>query len=154
MKIQPVRTLHAGRSRWWTRYNLRGLASPLLVSAALILPAIAAAFARCQDMDRPNVVFILADDLGYRELGCFGQQKIKTPNLDRLAAEGMRLTQHYCGNAVCALALRANDGQASWPCVHSQQPLDGAGRPMADSRQRGDSRGIDAATGLCLRRVW
>ncbi len=50
----------------------------------------------------PNIVFILADDLGYRELGSFGQQKIRTPNLDQLAAEGMRLTQHYSGNAVCA----------------------------------------------------
>lgn len=50
----------------------------------------------------PNVVFILADDLGYRELGCFGQKLIKTPHLDRLAAQGMRLTQHYSGNAVCA----------------------------------------------------
>jgi arylsulfatase len=47
-------------------------------------------------------VYILADDLGYAELGCYGQEKIKTPNLDRLAAEGMRFTQHYCGNAVCA----------------------------------------------------
>ena len=51
---------------------------------------------------RPNVVFFLADDLGYGDLGCFGQQKIRTPNLDRLAAGGMRLTQHYSGNAVCA----------------------------------------------------
>lgn len=51
---------------------------------------------------KPNVVFILADDLGYRELGCFGQKLIKTPNLDRLATQGMRLTQHYSGNAVCA----------------------------------------------------
>lgn len=50
----------------------------------------------------PNVVFILADDLGYRELGSFGQKLIKTPHLDRLATQGMRLTQHYCGNAVCA----------------------------------------------------
>ncbi len=50
----------------------------------------------------PNVVFILADDLGYRELGCFGQTRIRTPNLDGLAKQGMRLTQHYCGNAVCA----------------------------------------------------
>ena len=50
----------------------------------------------------PNIVFILADDLGYRELGCFGQKLIQTPNLDRLAREGMRLTQHYSGNAVCA----------------------------------------------------
>jgi arylsulfatase A-like enzyme len=47
-------------------------------------------------------VFILADDLGYRELGCFGQRRIRTPNLDQLATEGIRLTQHYSGNAVCA----------------------------------------------------
>ncbi len=50
----------------------------------------------------PNIVFILADDLGYAELGCYGQEKIKTPHIDRLAREGMRFTQHYCGNAVCA----------------------------------------------------
>lgn len=50
----------------------------------------------------PNIVFILADDLGYRELGSYGQKKIKTPNIDRLATQGMRFTQHYCGNAVCA----------------------------------------------------
>ena len=51
---------------------------------------------------KPNIVFILADDLGYGDVGCFGQKKIRTPNIDRLAAEGMRLTQHYSGNAVCA----------------------------------------------------
>lgn len=51
---------------------------------------------------RPNVVFILADDLGYRELGSFGQRLIRTPNLDQLSRQGMRLTQHYSGNAVCA----------------------------------------------------
>lgn len=50
----------------------------------------------------PNVVFILADDLGYGDLGCYGQKIIRTPHLDRLAAEGMRFTQHYSGNAVCA----------------------------------------------------
>ena len=53
---------------------------------------------------RPNVVFIMADDLGYAELGCYGQQKIETPNVDRLAAEGMRFTQHYTGAPVCAPA--------------------------------------------------
>lgn len=50
----------------------------------------------------PNIVYILADDLGYAELGCYGQEKIRTPHIDRLAAEGMRFTQHYAGNAVCA----------------------------------------------------
>ncbi|MGB1926774.1 MAG: arylsulfatase [Rubripirellula sp.] len=54
------------------------------------------------DQGKPNIVFILADDLGYREMGCFGQEKIKTPHLDRLATQGMKLTQHYSGNAVCA----------------------------------------------------
>jgi len=52
----------------------------------------------------PNIVFILADDLGYAELGCYGQEKIKTPNIDHLAAGGMRFTQHYSGAPVCAPA--------------------------------------------------
>ena len=50
----------------------------------------------------PNVVFFIADDLGYGDIGCFGQTKIRTPNIDALARDGMRLTQHYSGNAVCA----------------------------------------------------
>jgi len=50
----------------------------------------------------PNIVLILTDDLGWGELGCFGQDKIKTPNIDRLAREGMKFTQFYCGQAVCA----------------------------------------------------
>lgn len=50
----------------------------------------------------PNVVLILADDLGYGELGCYGQERIRTPHLDRLAAEGMRFTQAYSGHTVCA----------------------------------------------------
>ena len=50
----------------------------------------------------PNLVFILADDLGYGDIGSFGQTRIRTPNLDRLAAGGMRFTRHYSGNAVCA----------------------------------------------------
>jgi arylsulfatase A-like enzyme len=50
----------------------------------------------------PNIVFILADDLGYGDLGCYGQQQIQTPHLDRLAAEGIRFTQTYAGATVCA----------------------------------------------------
>jgi arylsulfatase A-like enzyme len=50
----------------------------------------------------PNVVLILADDLGYGDLGCYGQRQIKTPNLDRLAAEGMRFANFYAGSTVCA----------------------------------------------------
>lgn len=51
---------------------------------------------------RPNIVFILADDLGYGDLGVYGQTKIKTPNIDRLAREGMVFTQFYAGTSVCA----------------------------------------------------
>jgi arylsulfatase A-like enzyme len=51
---------------------------------------------------KPNIIYIYADDLGYGELGSYGQTKIKTPNLDRMAKEGMRFTQHYSGAPVCA----------------------------------------------------
>ncbi len=51
---------------------------------------------------KPNIIFIMADDLGFAELGSYGQRKIKTPHLDQLAREGMRFTANYCGNAVCA----------------------------------------------------
>lgn len=57
-----------------------------------------------QSKPLPNVIYIYADDLGYGELGCYGQQKIKTPNLDRMAKEGMRFTQHYTSAPVCAPA--------------------------------------------------
>src|SRR6516162_7761049 len=52
--------------------------------------------------EKPNIVVILADDLGYGDLGCYGQKKIRTPNLDRLAADGVRFTQAYAGSTVCA----------------------------------------------------
>jgi len=50
----------------------------------------------------PNIIYILADDVGYGDLSCYGQQRFSTPNLDRMAAEGMRFTDHYSGSAVCA----------------------------------------------------
>jgi len=51
---------------------------------------------------RPNIIYILADDLGYGDLGCYGQRDIRTPNLDRMAREGLRFTRHYSGASVCA----------------------------------------------------
>ncbi|MCK5465655.1 MAG: sulfatase-like hydrolase/transferase, partial [Bacteroidales bacterium] len=50
----------------------------------------------------PNIIFIMADDLGYGDLGCYGQDKIQTPNIDKLAREGMRFLQAYAGSTVCA----------------------------------------------------
>ena len=52
--------------------------------------------------DKPNIVYILLDDAGYGDLSCYGQKKFKTPNIDRLASEGMKFTQHYSGSTVCA----------------------------------------------------
>jgi arylsulfatase A-like enzyme len=51
---------------------------------------------------RPNIIFVLCDDLAQGDLGCYGQKLIRTPNLDRMAREGMRFTQAYCGTSVCA----------------------------------------------------
>lgn len=51
---------------------------------------------------KPNIVYILADDLGYGDLSCYGQKNFETPNIDKLAAAGMRFTQHYSGSTVCA----------------------------------------------------
>jgi arylsulfatase A len=74
-----------------------------LLLAVLALPTFAYSDALpAADARPPNIVFILADDLGYRELGCFGQERIRTPRIDELARGGLRLTQHYSGNAVCA----------------------------------------------------
>ena len=56
----------------------------------------------CIAADRPNLIFIMADDLGYGDLGCYGQQVITTPHIDRMAAEGLRFTHFYAGATVCA----------------------------------------------------
>ncbi len=70
-----------------------------------LLPSGCGALGRSADSKKskqPNIIFVLADDLGYGDLGCFGQEAIQTPNIDRMASEGMRLTDHYAGSTVCA----------------------------------------------------
>lgn len=92
--VHPVRRCEGRRSRTaimsWVA---------LAVFASIWL---AASENRAVAADRPNLIFILADDLGYGDLGCFGQKVIQTPRLDQMAREGMRLTQFYAGNTVCA----------------------------------------------------
>lgn len=82
-----------------TIMKMRSLLPCLLVLGTGLLPA-------ADDVrgaaPKPNVIFILADDLGYGDLGCYGQKLIQTPNIDRLAEEGMRFTQAYSGTSVCA----------------------------------------------------
>jgi arylsulfatase A-like enzyme len=67
-----------------------------LLILGLALPGLAA------DAPKPNILFIIVDDLGYGDLGCYGQQTSRTPVLDKLAAGGLRFTQHYSGSTVCA----------------------------------------------------
>jgi len=77
--------------------------------------------AGCKNISRqtaqPNIIYILADDLGYGELGCYGQEKIETPNIDKLAEGGMKFTQHYAGSPVsapsrCVLLTDKHSGHA------------------------------------------
>ena len=73
----------------------------VFVIAALVA-LIVSASSSADETRPPNVILIVADDLGFGDLGCYGQAKIKTPSIDRLAANGMRFTSAYAGNAVCA----------------------------------------------------
>ncbi|HNV02035.1 MAG TPA: arylsulfatase [Vicinamibacterales bacterium] len=76
----------------------RAVVVPLAAGCLLLAAGAAAA----QPAPRPNVIVILADDLGYGDVGAYGQRIIQTPNLDRMASEGIRFTQFYAGSTVCA----------------------------------------------------
>lgn len=76
----------------------------LTLFLAIVVGLLAGVSATAPPQRRPNIIYILADDLGYGELGSYGQTKIKTPHLDRMAAEGIRFTQHYSSSPVCAPA--------------------------------------------------
>jgi len=136
---------------------LRPSISSQVLSAALVPVLLAVCFlplwpaqaaAAQQTPERPNnIVFILADDLGYGDLGCYGQKKIKTPRLDRMAREGMRFTDHYAGFMVCSpsrcalmtgkhmghASVRSNGGRLKASDVPEQQGL----RPFLRLRQPG-----------------
>src|SRR3984885_4997402 len=66
-----------------------------------------ALIANAQSAARPNIVFILADDLGYADVSCYGRRDFTTPNIDRIAAEGMKFTQAYANSAVCSATRTA-----------------------------------------------
>ena len=75
---------------------MKHFCSIALLLVSLIVPTCTSA------ANKPNIVFLIADDLGYGDVGCYGQQKIRTPNIDQLAKDGMRFTAHYAGSNVCA----------------------------------------------------
>ncbi len=85
---------------------------------------------------RPNIIFILADDLGYGDLGINGQKLIKTPNIDRLAAEGVRFTQFYAGTSVCAPSRSSlmSGHHTGHTYIRGNKGVDPEGQqPLADS---------------------
>ncbi|MCP3903044.1 MAG: arylsulfatase [Planctomycetes bacterium] len=137
-----------------------------LLAFAAVLFLAGTALARDADPTRPpNVIYILADDLGYHELGCYGQAKIRTPNLDRLAREGMRFTRHYSGSPVCApsrcvlltgrhtghAAIRGNKEVGGWGPEEpeGQLPLPAGEVTIAELlRDRGYATGVFGKWGL------
>ncbi len=106
-------------------------------TASLMMVGCSAGFSKNSAKRPPNIIFIMTDDLGYQELGCYGQKKIKTPNIDQLAAEGMKFTDYYSGSAVCAPArcnlvtgkhgghayVRDNGEIGGWDTYNGQTPL-------------------------------
>ena len=102
---------------------------------------------------KPNIIFILADDLGYGDLGCYGQQTIQTPNLDRMAAEGVIFTDHYAGSTVCApsrccLMTGVHTGHA-WIRGNDRIPLRPSDVTVAELlKQAGYTTGIVGKWGL------
>src|SRR5205823_7920203 len=98
-----------------------------------VLAAVTTAFlVRAQpDRSRPNIVVILADDIGYGDLSCYGATKVKTPNLDKLAATGMRFVDAHCAAAVCTPSRYALlTGQYAWRHPPAQRILSGVA-PLA-----------------------
>ena len=80
------------------KFLVRGLSLIVLLAAGLASTGLQAA----EPAAKPNIIFILADDLGWGDLGSYGQKIIQTPTLDHLAAEGMKFTRHYAGSPVCS----------------------------------------------------
>ncbi|MCA9136234.1 MAG: arylsulfatase [Planctomycetales bacterium] len=103
--IQFIPSTRTDCCRFFTPDLLRRLRALAVVAiVGLLTQSLPCPNAKADSATRPNIVFILADDLGYGELGCYGQEKIRTPNIDALAAGGMRFLQHYSGAPVCAPA--------------------------------------------------
>ena len=91
------------RRRSFLRQLLHRIATPAtIIVVALSSHLIYTTDVNAESRRLPNIVFIMADDLGYGDLGCYGQKQIQTPNIDRLAREGVKFTQFYAGSTVCA----------------------------------------------------
>lgn len=111
------------------------------IYSTLSLPLLTGAACTVQSESKPNIIYILADDLGYGELGCYGQQQIETPHIDELAADGMRFMQHYSGTAVsapsrCILLTGLHSGHS---CIRENDELPERGNVWSHEAMLADS---------------
>src|SRR5688572_11177782 len=108
------------------------------IRLAIVALAISVSFANAAS--KPNVIIIMADDLGYGDLGCYGHPSINTPNLDRMAAEGLRFTDFYSGQSLCTPSRAAlmtgrfaiRSGMAGGPGRHVLYPKHPGGLPAEE----------------------
>src|ERR1700755_641869 len=110
--------------RWQSRVTRRTVLGNAAVGTAALAASAVGAYAQPASKP-PNIVFILADDLGYADLSCYGRRDFTTPNIDRIAADGMRFTQAYANSAVCTasrVALITGRSQSGW-AVGLEEPL-------------------------------
>jgi arylsulfatase A-like enzyme len=134
-----------------------------LACASLLSAFSFASAAIAQTDQRPNIILIMADDLGYGELGSYGQTKIRTPHLDQLAGQGMRFTQHYtsapvCAPARCSLMTGKHGGHAivrdnlevgAWDTFRGQLPLPDKASTIAEVlKSKGYATGAFGKWGL------
>ncbi len=89
------------RCGWFSRFLPRGITALVTAAAAVFMAQVISGQPANAEASRPNIIYIMVDDLGYGDLGCYGQRVVQTPNLDQMAAEGMRFTDHYAGHTVC-----------------------------------------------------
>src|ERR1019366_6712455 len=99
------------------------------------IPLVAAAAAASRP-GKPNIIFILADDIGYGDLGCYGAERVKTPNVDRIAREGIRFTDAHSSASVCTpTRYAAITGQYAWRNPAADHILSGEDPPCQKIRQ-------------------
>jgi len=98
---QPLAITQADCQRLSPRQLLHKLATLIFLANAVIIPQLFYSQLRAADPDRPNIIVIMADDLGYTDLGCYGCKDIRTPNIDSLAKDGARFTNAYVTGSMC-----------------------------------------------------
>lgn len=107
-----------------------------LLASTAALP-LAGSLARAQTpARRPNIIFILADDMGYADISCYGRRDLQTPNIDRIAAQGARFTQAYANSPVCTasrVAIITGRYQVRLP-VGLEEPLSGVSKKASACR--------------------